>query len=143
MSDLVTVPADAIPGLLGVGAVLADNDGRRWVVSGLDGPRPVVVAVGDPDDMADAVWDEWGEHKWPPLSRTPIAFGLHLILHDPDDPDVSAAGMARAWRALKAHSVDFAAQWLLTHGDLLPPGSQERAAALRTAILAAAGRDAG
>jgi|DEB0MinimDraft_6_1074348.scaffolds.fasta_scaffold46279_3 hypothetical protein len=130
MADsLVVVPADAIPGLLGRGACVV---GAKWHKA----LGPGVVLSHDRDDYWWVLFDEGGEG-----SDNPSADGLALILHDPADPDVSAAGMARAERALRMHSLAPWQEWFAICGKA--GDATLRAVALRDAILAAAGRDAG
>lgn len=129
MSDLITVPADAISGLLGVGAVCCE---RTY------DDKPGALAV-----VFAQVGDEW-RYVVPYMSTvdndgrcyTVPACDLFLILFDPNDPDVSAAGMARAERALSAIDWD-------THGAFYGDERAVAAERLRDAILTTGARIAG
>lgn len=141
MSELVVVRADTLPGLLGAGAVCCE-----WAIGDKPGPLCVVFA---------RVGERW-RYVVPYMSTRDNegrcyevpASDLFLILHDPDDPDVSAAGIARAERALRMQDPGALSDgWFAwCEGGSRgpdgafdgPPHPAEIADVLRTAILAAA-----
>ena len=125
MSGLVTVPGDALPGLLGVGAVCVTAQGERRIFRKMLTPGSGIALcwADDPDD--DLV----------PRGKMIGARGLFLILHDPADEYVSRAGMAAALAAL--HPAEFADKVAWLTGKVGP----EAAESVRAAILAAAGRN--
>jgi len=131
VSGLVTVPGDALPGLLGRGSVVLDGNGN---------PSVVISPTFENGDWLTCRPFE-GMMEW-------MAGSLRLILHDPNDEYVSRAGYTAAWAAVNVWAAGADAEEVgrdaleEVYASLLeardwPSASLPRAEALRDALLAA------